>query len=261
MLGAGRSEQREAQKSWWELVKHSLVGPANRGLLAAAHGWTTLGAWESAGPASKAGEVVKADPGLVLLSGVQLRDLTDHVFEESWTMYRWWALVLSSDLDEGMEHEGKHSSTAWIGNKFHVVNKVHYKPASLRPRPRPFPVMTTISISSWGISETFWRKAFSRASAIKTMSSPGCRGRQTLSEQAEKDPWLFMLRMTPQCWCYLVVYVAVGKHSVEVLDTFLGIPVVTVLKPFLDCSHVHRIFDNCVVVLWRLHKSSSQWHL
>lgn len=48
---------------------------------------------------------------------------------------------------------------------------------------------------------------------------------------------------------YLVVYVAVGKHRVEVLDTFLGIPVVTVLKPFLDCSHVHRSFDYCVVVL------------
>lgn len=48
---------------------------------------------------------------------------------------------------------------------------------------------------------------------------------------------------------YLVVDVAVGKHCVEVLDTFLGIPVETVLKPFLDCSHVHRVFDYCVVVL------------
>ncbi len=54
---------------------------------------------------------------------------------------------------------------------------------------------------------------------------------------------------------YLVVYVAVGKHCVEVLDTFLGIPVVTVLKPFLDCSQVHRCFDYCVIVLKRLHTS------
>lgn len=48
---------------------------------------------------------------------------------------------------------------------------------------------------------------------------------------------------------YLVVYVAVGKHRIEVLETFLGVPVVTVLKPFLDCSHVHGSFDYCVVVL------------
>lgn len=54
------------------------------------------------------------------------------------------------------------------------------------------------------------------------------------------------------CVCYLVIYVAVGKHCVKILDTFLSIPVVTVLKPFLDCSHVHRGFDYCVVVLQRL---------
>ena len=48
---------------------------------------------------------------------------------------------------------------------------------------------------------------------------------------------------------YLVVNVAVGEHGCEVVDTFLGIPVVMVFKPFLDCSHVHRIFDNIVVVL------------
>lgn len=89
---------------------------------------------------------------------------------------------------------------------------------------------------------TFWRKAFSRASAIKTMSSPGCRGRQThlAKVEAYQNLWHFMLTMAQ---CYLVVDVAVGKHRVEVLDTFLGIQVVTVLKPFLDCSHIHRIFD------------------
>lgn len=58
---------------------------------------------------------------------------------------------------------------------------------------------------------------------------------------------------TIACGCYLVIYVAVGKHCVKILDTFLSIPVVTILKPFLDCSHVHRGFDYCVVVLQRLH--------
>lgn len=57
---------------------------------------------------------------------------------------------------------------------------------------------------------------------------------------------------------YLVIYVAIGKHRVEVLDTFLGVPVVTILKPFLDCSHVHRIFDYCVVVLKWLDRSWSE---
>jgi len=48
------------------------------------HGWVTLGAHGRAGPALKAGEVVKVGPALVLETAVLLRGLTDHVFEESW---------------------------------------------------------------------------------------------------------------------------------------------------------------------------------
>lgn len=48
---------------------------------------------------------------------------------------------------------------------------------------------------------------------------------------------------------YLVVNVAVGKHGIEILNTFLGVPVVAVLKSLLDCSHIHRNFNNLVVVL------------
>lgn len=48
---------------------------------------------------------------------------------------------------------------------------------------------------------------------------------------------------------YLVVNVAVGKHGIEILNTFLGVPVVAVLKSLLDRSHIHRNFNNLVVVL------------
>lgn len=82
------------------------------------------------------------------------------------------------------------------------------------------------------------------------MSSPCCRGRQTSLAKVEKRIFgNYGNNGSSVQLCYLVVYVAVGKHCVEVLDTFLGIPVVTVLKPFLDCSHVHRILNYCVVVL------------
>lgn len=137
-----------------------------------------------------------------------------------------------------------------------LKNEANGIPPSRRPRPRPLPVMTTISVSSWGISVTFWRKTFSISLAIKTMSSPGCRGRQTLLAK-HTTSMLGICGMksvhgqnsSTALPHYLVVYVAVGKHGVEVLNTFLGILVVTVLKPFLDCSHVHRTFDYGVIVL------------
>lgn len=63
------------------------MGPGSREVQAVARGWVTLGARGTAGPASKAGVVVKAGPALVLWSAaVVLRYLTDHVFEESWAM-------------------------------------------------------------------------------------------------------------------------------------------------------------------------------
>lgn len=49
-----------------------------------AQGWITLGARGTAGPASKAGEVVKAGPALVLWFVVLLRGLKDHAFVELW---------------------------------------------------------------------------------------------------------------------------------------------------------------------------------
>lgn len=51
------------------------------------HGWVTLGERGTVGPASEAGEVVKAGPALVLCS-VVLKGSTDPVLEESWTKNR-----------------------------------------------------------------------------------------------------------------------------------------------------------------------------
>lgn len=47
----------------------------------------------------------------------------------------------------------------------------------------------------------------------------------------------------------LVVDVAVCEHSVKVLDTLLGIPVVVVLQTFFYRAHVHRSLDDLIVVL------------
>lgn len=47
----------------------------------------------------------------------------------------------------------------------------------------------------------------------------------------------------------LVINVAVGEHGVEVMDTLLGVPVVVVLQPFFDCTHVHRVLYDLIVVL------------
>ena len=46
----------------------------------------------------------------------------------------------------------------------------------------------------------------------------------------------------------LVVHIAVGEHGVEVLDALLRRPVVVVVQPLLDCSKIHRMFDDLVVV-------------
>ncbi len=125
-------------------------------------------------------------------------------------------------------------------------------PGSLLPRPRPLPAVVVNSTSCWGISEILWRNTFSIASAIKTMSSPGCRGQHIPLTTCPNTP----LRSIVNNGCrnvnqYLIVNVAVSKHGVEVLNTFLGIDVVTVLQAFLDCSHVHRVFDYLVIVLVR----------
>lgn len=111
------SEQEEAQKSWWELEERSPIGSGSRERQAVVHGWITLGARGTAGPASKAGEVVKAGPALVLWSVMLLRGLTDHVFEESWTKDQWWPLVSSSNLDERTRHFNKYPISQRLGSK------------------------------------------------------------------------------------------------------------------------------------------------
>lgn len=133
-------------------------------------------------PASMAGEVVKVGPALVLLSEVLLRGWRGRASEESSTRGRLWPPASNSDLDEGTGHNQNPTKKKNPQRAINVHEKnksgTNHIPASLLPRPRPFPVMTTISISSWGISETFCRNAFSRALAINTMSSAGWRGRQ-----------------------------------------------------------------------------------
>lgn len=107
---------------------------------------------------------------------------------------------------------------------------MRFIPGSLLPRPRPLPDEVDISISCWGISEILVRNTFSSASVIKTMSSPGCRGRHIPLTTCPITPLQSIVndgsRDVNQ---YLIVNVAVSKHGVEVLNTFLGIDVETVL--------------------------------
>ena len=46
----------------------------------------------------------------------------------------------------------------------------------------------------------------------------------------------------------LVVHVAVGKHCVKVFNTLLGRMVEVVLKPFFNCTKVHGVFDDFMIV-------------
>lgn len=48
---------------------------------------------------------------------------------------------------------------------------------------------------------------------------------------------------------HLVVDVTICKHSVEVLDTFLSIPIIVVFQALLYCSHIHRCFNDLIVIL------------
>lgn len=60
---------------------------------------------------------------------------------------------------------------------------------------------------------------------------------------------------------YLIVDVAVCKHGVKILDTFLSIPVVIVLQALLYCSHIHWGFNYLVIILPRNKRERSQWEL
>lgn len=123
-------------------------------------------------------------------------------------------------------------------------------PASFRGPRRPL-VTTVISVSSCGISVILCRKSFSKDSAIRTISSPGCRSE---NRRDEKTP-TYLLSLSAPCWTAasdvadLVVDVAVSEHGVEVMDALLGVPIVVVLQALLYCPHVHRRLDDFVVVL------------
>ena len=51
------------------------------------------------------------------------------------------------------------------------------------------------------------------------------------------------------CVRYLVVYITVGEHGVEVLHALSGAAVVVVLQSLLDGAHVHRGLYYRVVIL------------
>jgi len=59
----------------------------------------------------------------------------------------------------------------------------------------------------------------------------------------------------------LVVFVAVAKHQIEVIDALLGIHVVERLNALLYCAHVHRICYNFIVVLARTHHGLVTHHV
>ena len=65
---------------------------------------------------------------------------------------------------------------------------------------------------------------------------------------------------TPATTSHLVVDVTICKHSVEVLDTFLSIPVIVVFQALLYCSHIHRRFNDLIVILERK-RAKGQCHL
>lgn len=48
---------------------------------------------------------------------------------------------------------------------------------------------------------------------------------------------------------YLVIYITVCEHSVEILHAFTSCPVVIILKSLLDRAHVHWVLDNFMIVL------------
>lgn len=60
---------------------------------------------------------------------------------------------------------------------------------------------------------------------------------------------------------YLIVDVAVCKHRVKILDTFLSVPVVVILQALLYCSHIHRSFNYLIIILQRAKRERSVWEL
>jgi len=54
--------------------------------------------------------------------------------------------------------------------------------------------------------------------------------------------------MTPY-FSRLVVSVAVGEHAIEVRNALLRTTVMSRLKALLNCSHVHWMLDDLVIIL------------
>lgn len=48
---------------------------------------------------------------------------------------------------------------------------------------------------------------------------------------------------------YLVIYITVCEHSVEILHAFTSCPVVIIFKSLFDRAHVHWVLDDFMIVL------------
>lgn len=60
----------------------------------------------------------------------------------------------------------------------------------------------------------------------------------------------FMDMLAPQIiFSYPVVHVAVGEHGVEVLYAVECLPVIFVLKTLLNGAQIHRLGNNCIIIL------------
>lgn len=46
-----------------------------------------------------------------------------------------------------------------------------------------------------------------------------------------------------------VVRVTVGKHLVEICNALFRMPITTALKFLLNCSHIHRVMYDAVIIL------------
>lgn len=165
---------------------------------------------------------------VVLLFVAQGQDWKGHVFEGLWVKTQGQAQSSGSYLIIQRENT-KELRPVHTKNGNYISVHTRFIPGSLLPRPRPLPDEVDISISCGGISEILVRNTFSSASAIKTMSSPGCRGRHIPLTTCPITPLQSIVIDGSRNVKYLIVNVAVSKHGVEVLNTFLGIDVVTVL--------------------------------
>lgn len=50
-------------------------------------------------------------------------------------------------------------------------------------------------------------------------------------------------------FAWFVVNVTVGKHRIEILDTFFATPVIRIFQPFFYCAQIHWLLDNFVIIL------------